>query len=330
MNKKYALLIVLMLVLALGSGCKDDPEATAAAVVTVVDVSPPPTPLPEKEPGTYYWLAANNSNSFYDPGLKGWNAAAEELNVNVEFVGPEEPSLAEQINTLEMLIANPDTRGIFFYAMDFNAGEPMVVEAQEKGIPVIYGNTDSPFKTRVGFVGTDSAIMGQQAAGYVESQLGCDITVAGLGNNGIVVPGRLQFFLDAFVEICPEATTLVLGLNDGSLAGSIALLESYTIAHPEADLLWWGDGTAGQLVEVWKEIKDNGFKGQFLGTDMQKPALEAVRDGDWLGTIGQDTYAEEYWGLQFLVAHNKGLAVPDSTLLSTMIITADNVDQYLP
>lgn len=303
----------------------DDTPSTQTIEVTRVVVAPEP----EKEPGTYYWLAANNSNSFYAPGLVGWEQAAKELNVNVEFVGPEEPNLAEQIQTLETLVASSETKGVFFYAMDFNAGEPTIIEAENKGIPIIYGNTDSPFKTRRGFIGTDSSIMGQQAAGYVKAKLGCDITVAGLGNNGIVVPGRLQYFLDAFVEICPEAEVLELGLCDGSLQGSITLLESYTLAHPDADLIWWGDGAAGQLVEVWKEIKDNGSKTVFLGTDMQQPALEAVRDGDWIGTIGQDTFAEEYWGLHFLVAASNGLAIPDTTMLSTMIITADNVDQYL-
>lgn len=331
--KKHNLFVVVLLIWALMlSGCKDDKEATATSVADSSPMPmPEPTSPPEKEPGTYYWLAANNSNSFYHPGLQGWNAAAEELNVNVEFVGPEEPNLAEQISTFEALIANPDTKGVFFYAMDFNAGEPMVIEAQENGIPVIYGNTDSPFKTRVGFVGTESKIMGQQAASYAESLIGCDdVSVAGLGNNGAVVPQRLQYFLDAFQELCPDATIMELGLNDGSLQGSISLLESYTIANPDVTLIWWGDGAAGQLVEVWKEIVDNGSKTLFLGTDMQQPALEAVRDGDWVGTIGQDTFAEEYWGLKFLVAYNKGLAIPDSTLLSTMIITPDNVDQYLP
>lgn len=330
--KKYiqpAVVVLLLIALTFAvltwpSNDSPDDSSSPLEVTRIVD-----TPEPAKESGTYYWLAANNSNSFYAPGLEGWTQAAKELNVNVEFVGPEEPNLAEQIKTLETLVASDKTNGVFFYAMDFNAGEPIIIEAEAKGIPIIYGNTDSPFKTRRGFIGTESSIMGQQAAGYVKEQLGCNITVAGLGNNGIVVPGRLQYFLDAFVEICPDAEVLELGLCDGSLQGSISLLESYTLAHQDADLIWWGDGAAGQLVEVWKEIKDNGFKGEFLGTDMQKPALEAVRDGDWLGTIGQDTWAEEYWGLYFLVAANNGQAIPDTTMLSTMIITADNVGEYL-
>ena len=330
-NKKFWVVGLVMVFALIAAACGStvpevrvvEKEVEVTRVVTVAE------PAPELEPGTYYWLAANNSNSFYNPGLVGWNQAAKELNVNVEFVGPEEPNLAEQIATLETLVASEETRGVFFYAMDFNAGEPTIIEAEAKGLPIIYGNTDSPFKTRRGFIGTESSIMGQQAAGYVKSKLGCDITVAGMGNNGIVCPGRLQYFLDAFAELCPESTALELGLNDGSLQGSITALQSYVIAHPEVDLIWWGDGAAGQLVEVWKEIKDSGFEGQFLGTDMQKPALEAVRDGDWLGTIGQDTYAEEYWGLYFLVAASKGVAIPDTTMLSTMIITQENVAQYL-
>lgn len=328
--KKFTLFLVLMLLLV---ACSKTKEVEVTRIVKEAAVEKEAVvekeTVVEKEAGTYYWLAANNSNSFYNPGLVGWNQAAEELNVNVEFVGPEEPNLAEQIQTLETLVASPDTKGVFFYAMDFNAGEPIVIEAEAKGMPIIYGNTDSPFKTRRGFVGSESSVMGQQAAAYVESQLGCDISYAALGNNGVVVPVRLQFFLDAFAELCPDAEQYEMGLHDGSLQGSITLLNSYVIANPDVDLIWWGDGAAGQLVEVWKEIKDSGFEGQFLGTDMQQPALEAVRDGDWLGTIGQDTFAEEYWGLYFLVAASKGMAIPDTTILSSMVITPDNVHLYL-
>lgn len=328
--KKLALLFVVVLVLA---GCTQA-AAPVCPECPVAEACPAVEPCPVVEPeakaeGTYYWLAANNSNPFYVPGLLGWKAAAEDLNVNIKFVGPEDPNLADQIKTLEGLVANPETNGILFYAMDFNAGEPMVIEAEAKGIPVVYANTDSPFKTRSGFIGTDHATMGRQAAALAAELIDCKGSVGAIGNDSVVVPKRMKTFLEEVVNLCPDVKAEEMGLFPGDLTSALSTLDAYMIAHPDLTLLWWADGVAGQTVSPWKEKVDAGIKTLFLGSDMQPAALEAVKDGTWVATMGQDTFAEEYWGLQFLVAKKNGLAIPDSTLLSTMIITKDNVDPWL-
>ena len=68
---------------------------------------------------------------------------------------------------------------------------------------------------------------------------------------------------------------------------------------------------------------------QFLATDMPESTLQAVKDGVFAGSIGQDTYTEEYWGVLLLDALRKGLRVPDTLYLSAIIVTPENVDQYL-
>jgi ABC-type sugar transport system substrate-binding protein len=57
--------------------------------------------------------------------------------------------------------------------------------------------------------------------------------------------------------------------------------------------------------------------------------LQAVKDGLWPATVGQDTFTEEYWGLQMLVAAYRGKVIPDAVYPRPMIITKDNVDKYL-
>ena len=294
--------------------------------------APAPTavPAPTAETGVYYWLAINISHPFYIPGIAGWNAAAKELGVNAKFVGPQESILAEQIKTFEELIANPTTKGIFLYPMDANAGEPLVKEAEAKGITVVMGNSDSTFKTRSGFIGTDNVIMGQQAAAFAAKIINCKGSVGAIANNvGAASLDRAESFNAEIARLCPAVVVEDTGIFDANTGAGLALLDSYMIAHPNLTFLWWTEGSASLMVQPWKEKQDAGLKTLFLGTDMPDAGLEAVRDGIFIGTLGQDTFTEEYFGLLMLVTKQKGLNIPDTTLLGTIIVTKDNVGQYL-
>lgn len=329
MNKKYKKygMACLAVVLLAGAGLlyQQYRGMHADVPVTAVPVAEP-TAKPEE---VYYWLADQITHPFYVPGIAGWNAAAADLGVEAKFVGAPEPGLADQIKMFEELLANPATAGILLYAIDFNAGEPLIQEAEGKDITVILGNSDSPFKTRSAFVGTDNVIMGQQAGGFAAEIIGCKGSVGVIANVGAGVTARAEAFRAEVTRLCPDVVAEEVGIFDGSPEDGLILLDAYMITHPDLSLLWWSDGNASYMIQSWKEKVDAGLGTLFLGTDMPTAGLEAVRDGIWIGTMGQDTFAEEYWALQFLVAKQSGLPVPDTTLLSTIIVTEDNVDTYL-
>jgi ribose transport system substrate-binding protein len=274
-------------------------------------------------------LAANNTNPFYEPGLEGWNTAAKELGVKVDFVGPLEPNLAEQIKTLEQLVANPSTCGILWYAMDFNAGESLVKEAEAKGITVVIANTDSPFKSRSGFVGTDNAGFGIEAAEYAAKVINCKGQVGSIGNPGAGVSLRMDAFNKHIKELCQDVNVVPSVMFDGSVQAAATLLDAYTSAHPDLTLLWWSEGAAGQMVQPWKEKIQAGLKTLFLATDMPPATLQAVKDGTFIGTLGQNTKVEEYYGLHMLYDKQHGATIPDSIFPRTLTITKANVDKWL-
>jgi ribose transport system substrate-binding protein len=320
--RKLFVVISLMLVAAMLIGCE--------AKVTPPVVIETPEEVNPLEGKTFYWLAANIGNAFYVPGLEGWNAAAKELGVKVQFVGPLEGlGLADQINTFEQLNADPNTGGILFYAMDFNASEPLIQDAEGKGIPVVVANTDSPFKTRSGFIGTDHKQMGQAAAGYAAKILDCKGSVGGIGNNSVVVPLRIQAFNEQIKVLCPDITVYEASLYDGSALAAVATVDAYMVAHPDLSLLWFADGAANNTIGPWKERVQAGCTTLFLGSDMPPAALEAVKDGTWIGSMGQDTWAEEYWGLTMLVNKALGKSIPDTIYVASLVVTKDNVDQWI-
>lgn len=294
------------------------------------NASPSQSPEPVKVvDGTYYFLAANNSDPFYVPGVKGFTEAGKLVGVKTEFVGPMDLSLTAQMKTFEELVASPKTKGIFWYAMDFNAGEPIVKDAIAKGIPVVIGAADSPFKTRSAFVGYNNTILGNQAAEWTAKLINCKGSVGTIAVNGANLTERIAAFNAHIVELCPDVKVEERASHDGSATSASATIDTYLVAHPDLTLLWFADGGAGQQAQLWKDKQAQGVKTMFLATDMPPATLQAVKDGVFTGSVGQDTFTEEFWGVMLLDYLNKGYRVPDTLYLSAILVDKTNVDKYI-
>jgi ABC-type sugar transport system substrate-binding protein len=171
--------------------------------------------------------------------------------------------------------------------------------------------------------------MGQAAAGYAAEVLDCKGSVGSVGNNQVVVPLRMKAFSEQIKVLCPKITVYEPSLYDGSALAAVSTVDAYMIAHPDLSLIWFADGAANDTIGPWKERIQAGTKTLFLGSDMPPAALDAVKDGTWIGSMGQDTYAEEYWGLQMMVAKALGKSIPDTIYVASLVVTKDNVDQYI-
>lgn len=320
LDKWYGWCLRFLVVALVLAGC-----AQATPKATPVQTALPPT----QEAGVYYFLAANNSDPFYVPGVKGFMDAAKELGVKAEFVGPMDLSLAGQMKTFEELVAKPDTKGIFWYPMDFNVGEPFVKSAVDKGIAMVIGAADSPFKTRHAFIGYDNTVLGQQAGAWVAKLTDCKGSVGVVSVIGPNLEQRKAGFYAYLKQVCPDLKLVDPVTHDGSAANAAQVLDAYVVANPDLTLLWFCDGGAGQQVELWKDKQANGLKTMFLAMDMPPATLQAVKDGVFIGTVGQDTYTEEYVGMQMLYAKAHGKRIPDTTYLAAILVDKNNVDQFL-
>jgi ABC-type sugar transport system substrate-binding protein len=309
--KKLVVLAILVIALVLVSACSPAaPKATAPS-----------------NTGKYYFLAGNNSDPFYVPGVKGFMDAAKALGVTAEFVGPQDASMAGQIATWETLLASPDTKGIFLYAFDYKAEESLVKQTVAKGIPLVFGAADSPYRTRDAFIGYDNTLLGTIAADYAMKLCPSCTTFGSIGVEGANVAERRT----AFSKRLKDAGKTVYETlnNDGSADGRVKSLDAYMVAHPDLGLLWFADGGAGLMAQPFKEKQAAGTKTLFLATDMPEATLQAVKDGVFVGTVAQDTYSEERIGMQMLYDLSKGLKVADTTFLNALLLDKSNVDKYI-
>ncbi len=314
-------LLVFVLILVVLMGCVAKVTEAPKPVKTEVVA-------PARE-GTYYFLAANNSDPFYIPGVKGFTEAGKAVGMKTEFVGPMDANAAAQMKTFEELVASPNTKGIFWYPADFNAGEPFVQAAVDKGIPMVIGAADSPYKTRDAFIGYNNTVLGNQAAEWAAKLINCEGSVGTIAINGPNLTERTEAFNKHIVEVCPNVKVEERASHDGSAASASAAIDAYLVAHPDLTLLWFADGGAGQQVQTWKDKQEQGVKTLFLAMDMPPATLQAVKDGVFAGSVGQDTETEARWGVYLLDALSKGERVPDTLYLSAIMVDKSNVDKYI-
>jgi len=280
--------------------------------------------------GKFVFLAANIRDPFYNVGRAGFDAAGKAVGMKTEFVGPQDLSTAAQTQMFEELLANPNTKGVFLYAINCSVAEAMGKEAAAKGLPLVFGSMDCPGKNRNAFIGYDNNILGQQAGAWIAKKLSCEGVIGTIGvATGENVNTRIDAFNSYLKANCPNMKVYDRVGHDGSAANAAQVLESMLTAHPDLTLIWFADGGSGQQSGLWKEKRAAGVKTLFLATDMTPAALQAVKDGVFYGTVAQDTYTEEFSGLMLLNELSLGHTVPDTSFLSAILIDQSNVDKYL-
>src|SRR5690554_5272580 len=112
---------------------------------------------------TFAVVPKSVDNPFFIDVENGARAAAEELGVRMEFVGPQTTDIAQQISVLEDLIVR-GVDGIALSPVDAQSVLPVLERARKAGIPVVTFDSDTAGGAgRVAFIGTDNYAAGVSA-----------------------------------------------------------------------------------------------------------------------------------------------------------------------
>lgn len=245
-----------------------------------------------------------------------------------------------QISQVETFI-NDGVDAIVLLPFDGAALTEVAVEAMEAGIPVI--NVDREFSrpeaARVTVLG-DNYGMGRSAGEYICERLGdqSDAVVAEIAgiDNLPLTQDRSQGFADALGECGLEVSNRVAA--DFTVQGGESATANLLQAAPEIDAIWNHDDDQG--VGVMAAI-DNAGRDEFflVGGAGSKNVMEQIKAGDSVveaTVIYPSTQAADGIRLARLLAQGKAMSdlveveVPRLVQLHAPVVTADNVDQYLP
>ncbi|GIJ00104.1 monosaccharide ABC transporter substrate-binding protein (CUT2 family) [Sediminihabitans luteus] len=245
-----------------------------------------------------------------------------------------------QISQIETFI-NDGVDAIVLLPFDGAALTEVATKAMEAGIPVINVDREfsSPFAARSTVLG-DNYGMGVSAGTYICEQLGDtpDAVVAEIaGIDSLpLTQDRSQGFADALGDCGLDVDNRVAA--DFTVQGGEQATSNLLQSAPQIDAIWNHDDDQG--VGVLAAIENAGRDEFFMvGGAGSKDVMEHIQSGDSVlqaTVIYPSTQAADAIELARLVVQNKSMGdlvsvgVPRTVQLFAPVVTADNVEQYLP
>lgn len=263
--------------------------------------------------------------------------AANEMNVNINWIGPErEDARQQQIGLIDNQVIN-QVDGIVLAPLDAMALRRPVEAAVNKGIPVII--IDSKLQDAediyTSFVATDNRkggeIAGQQLGKLLNGK--GRVVVLRFNEGSASTTNREEGFLDAVRQF--EGIQVV---SDEQYAGATKAQaqqasENLLIRFQDENgnlsldgIFCPNESTTYGMLQALRRQRFAG-KVSFIGFDASDPLLQGLRQGDINGLVVQDPFKMGYLGLKTLVQHLRGEKVEKRIDTGVTYITTQNLDQ---
>lgn len=291
---------------------------------------------------TYVMVTFQIGIEYWKSGLKGFEDAAEELNVSVEYHGSTQHNANEQMTVLEQVIAKKPA-GIAISAVNSKQLTATINKAVESGIPVVLFDSDAPDSKAYSFLGTNNYNAGKEAAHKMAELVGeqgeiAIITTPNQHNH----QERTNGFSDTIQGEYPGLKIVSIKDGRGDQVYSREAAEEILAKHPGLAGIFatesnGGIGVAQALVS--NQGKDN--QPHIISFDTDKGTLDLVEDGTISATMAQGTWNMGYWSLMELFqlhrslvtspsefTNNKPVPVPRNMDTGIDVVTRDNVENY--
>ncbi|MFC4402167.1 substrate-binding domain-containing protein [Gracilibacillus xinjiangensis] len=286
----------------------------------------------------YVMVTFQSGIDYWKRALKGFEDAAEALNVSVEYRGATQYDVDEQITVLEQVIAKKPA-GIAVSAMHPVALNDVINKAIDADIPIVTFDADAPDSNAHSFLGTDNFQAGVVAA-HKMAEL-----IHERGEIGIVThPKQLNHlertrgFRETLASEYPHMEVVSLTDGRGDQMTSKEVVDEMIRDYPDLKGVFASEANGG--VGVGQSVLEQQKKDEIhiISFDTDKGTLDMVKEGVISATLAQGTWKMGYWSLQHLFHLQHGLAskmeagtsLPRFVDTGVTIVTKENVDDFYP
>ena len=249
---------------------------------------------------TYYLIAVNGKLPYWKTAQDGFKDAAAQYGVTARVTGPESYDPQAEVAALRDAIAARPA-GILISAANGPLLQPVINEAMAAGIPVITIDSDSPFSSRLFFIGTNNIEAGRVGGRRLVSRLG------GKGNVVFLsIPDQpnLEERFKGYKELLAD--------NPGiRIAGIVNTGASYNTSLDSA--LEYAGRTGAQKIDAFVCLESEGGKAvaealkrnhltdrTLIAMDIDPDTLALIKAGVIDSTVSQRPYTMGYLGLKML------------------------------
>lgn len=263
-------------------------------------------------------------------GLKDYMTAKADAMGDVELtVVDAGGDAAKQLQQVETFISQK-VDAIIMQPQEQEACSPAIDKAKAAGIPIINCNSLTITEPDA-YVGSNDSESAEIAMTYIAEQLGGKGNVLMMhGHPGQTAEvKRTEGAMDILAQN-PDMTLLDEQTADWDRAEAMTLMENWIQAYGDQinAVFCQNDemalGALNALVQAGK--KDNVF---VVGVDAIDDALQSVKDGKMDATVYQDCKGQAEGAIEAAYKLAKGESVEKEILIPFILVTTENVDEYL-
>lgn len=283
------------------------------------------------------------TSPFHVAMVDGATARAEELGWKLDVQAPaSEGDFAAFVTTVQQLLEK-GVEAISINPIGTDSAITAVKAANEKGIPILAHNFITPFSEGevVTYLGYDQWGGAEKLALYTCELIAKKYNTTPaetkgkvfilLGIDSIFSHRRTGGFKAGLAKGCPNVE--VVGeqtaewlRTKGSEVATIALQQT-----PDIDVFYGNSdemaiGAALAAEQLGLEINKDFFA---VGIDGNQPTLDLLAEGKFSATLGVDPYRMGVAVIDAMAAIFAGEEVPQITLTPSVVVTPDNLEDYL-
>ncbi len=246
----------------------------------------------------YFLVCANPKIPYWQEAGAGFLAAARELGVQAEVVGPDTYDAQAEREELRRILAKKPA-GVLVSAGNAELLTPDINSAVEGGVPVVTVDADAPQSRRLFFVGTNNYEAGQMGGRLLVKLLNGKgtvvfFTIAGQEN----VKERLDGYR-AVLDASPGIKIAAVQDMKGNASLAFDLADEYVQKKMVPDAFVALESLSGaEIADVLDRARIDGKV--ILAMDATQSTLEWIEKGKIAATIAQKPYTMGYYGLKAL------------------------------
>jgi ribose transport system substrate-binding protein len=323
----FSIIAVLSVVALLFTACGTPatPEATAAPATDTKATATEAPAEPAKEIQVAVVLKAINSD-YWSIVKAGADAAAKELGVKVEVIGPNaETDIAGQASMMEDQIVKK-VSALVVAPSQPSAAIATFDKADAAGIPVLLIDTNADWGKKKSFIGTGNEAGGAVGGAYIASKLQKGDKVAiirgalGDGTHDDRTNGAKKAMEDAGLEI------VTVQPADSDRNKGMSVMENILQANPDVKAVFCSNDEMALGAE--RAVQQANKKSIIIvGFDASPDALKSILAGELAGSVAQSPFNIGKMGVEAAVKIAKGETIEARIDTGTEMITKDNAQK---
>lgn len=279
----------------------------------------------------FYFIGQNSGDPFWKEVMRGVEDSAKENNVVVEIYAPRFNDPKEELKYIDIAtISKVD--GIITHVSNSEDFTEAINKAVNKGISVITFENDDAKSARSAFIGTNSYMVGKEAAKLLVEATGGKANIATIasddGSQGSIEHNAKMY---GFSNTIKDYPGMKIVKNYNSKMGVLSAEEiTQRIIESEEEINAIFTLSSADTLGTVQFIVDSNKVGQIaiVGYGNTEEILRYIDKEVIYGTIASDPYKMGYESIKNLIAIKSGERVPEFIDTDIQTITKSNLTMF--